>query len=87
MNGKFQIFGIHLKAAIILLHLLYEGYTEAESKETHGVWNPMPEFTITSPYTHSGVDSNTFTIGNPMPKSTLSPSGISDLASVYCNAS
>jgi hypothetical protein len=31
----------------------------------------MPELTITSPYVHSVVDSNTFTIGNPMPESTL----------------
>ncbi len=41
---------------------------EAESKEKHGVWDPNP---ITSPYVHSRVDSNTFTIGNPMPDSTL----------------
>jgi hypothetical protein len=34
----------------------------------------MPELTITSPYVHSRVDSNTFTIGNPMPGSTLSSS-------------
>jgi hypothetical protein len=31
----------------------------------------MPELTITSPYVHSRVDSNTFTMGNPMPESTL----------------
>jgi hypothetical protein len=43
--------------------------TEAESKEKHGVWDPMPELTITSPYAR--VDSNTFTMGNPMPESTL----------------
>jgi hypothetical protein len=24
--------------------------TEAESKEKHGVWDPLPELTITSPY-------------------------------------
>jgi hypothetical protein len=36
--------------------------TEAESKEKHGVWDPMPELTITSPY----VDTNTRTIGNPI---------------------
>ncbi len=68
-------------------------YTEAESKEKHGVWDPMPELTITSPYVHSRVDSNTFTIGNPMPESTLtlcqsqlySPVRAFDLASVqYC---
>jgi hypothetical protein len=38
--------------------------TEAESEENHGVWDPMPELTIsiTSPYVHSRVD--TFTMGN-----------------------
>jgi hypothetical protein len=32
----------------------------------------MPELTITSPYVHTKVDSNTFTmgLGNPMPDST-----------------
>jgi hypothetical protein len=37
--------------------------TEAESKLKHGVWAPMPELTITSPYVHSPrVDSNTLTM-------------------------
>jgi hypothetical protein len=31
----------------------------------------VPELTITSPYVHSRVDSNTFNTGNPMPESTL----------------
>ncbi len=31
----------------------------------------MKKKTITSPYVHSRVDSNTFTTGNPMPESTL----------------
>jgi hypothetical protein len=31
----------------------------------------MPELTITSPYVHSRVDSDTFIMGNLMPKSTL----------------
>jgi hypothetical protein len=44
---------------------------EAESKEKHGVWDPMPGVTITSLYVHSRVDANTFTMGNPMPESTL----------------
>ncbi len=44
----------------------------AESKGKHGVWDPRPEFSITSPYVHSRVDSNTFTMGNLMPESTLS---------------
>jgi len=48
-------------------------------EKKHGVWDPMPELTITSSYVHSRVDSNTFTITNPMPESTLSPS--KDLAS------
>jgi hypothetical protein len=48
--------------------------SEAEPKEKHGVWDPMPELTITSPYVHSRVDSSTYTMVNPMPESTLSPS-------------
>jgi hypothetical protein len=48
-----------------------EGRSEAESKEKHGVWDPIPELTITSRYVHARVDSNTFTMGNPMPESTL----------------
>ncbi len=47
------------------------GHHEVESKEKHGVWGPMPESTITSPYVHTLVDFNTFTMGNPMPESTL----------------
>jgi hypothetical protein len=47
------------------------GKPEAESIEKHGVWDPIPELTITSPYVHSRVDSITFTMGNPMPESTL----------------
>jgi hypothetical protein len=53
--------------------------TEAESKEKHGLGDPMPVLTITSPNVHSRVNSNTFTKSNPMqsrplPESTLSPS-------------
>jgi hypothetical protein len=44
---------------------------KAESKEKHGVWDPMQELTITSPFVHSTVDSHTFSMGNPMPESTL----------------
>jgi hypothetical protein len=39
--------------------------SEAESKEKLGVWDPMPELTV------ARVDSITFTMGNPMPESTL----------------
>jgi hypothetical protein len=35
-------------------------HPEAESKEKDGVWDPMPELTITSPYVHFRIDSNTF---------------------------
>jgi hypothetical protein len=28
---------------------------------------------MTSPYVHSKIDSNTFTMGNPIPESTLTP--------------
>jgi hypothetical protein len=63
--------------------------TEAESKKKQGVWDPMPELTLSSPYVHYRVDSNSFNMGNPMkeltltlcqrrhdpmPESTLSPS-------------
>ncbi len=57
-------------------------HAEDESKEKHGVWDPLPELTINSPYVHSRVDSNTFTMGkqpyarvdiNRMPELTLSP--------------
>ncbi len=67
----------------VTLELTYSVCTEAESKEKHGVWDPMPELTITSPYVHSRVDSNTFTMVNqpyarvdlnPTAESTLSPS-------------
>jgi hypothetical protein len=37
----------------------------------HGVWDPMPELTINSHCVHSRLGSNTFTMGNPMPESTL----------------
>ncbi len=40
---------------------------EAEFEEKHGVQDTTPELTITSP----DVDSNTLTMGNPMPESTL----------------
>ncbi len=45
--------------------------SEAKSKEKHVVWGPMPVLTITSPYVHSRVDSNIFTMGNPMSEPTL----------------
>ncbi len=47
---------------------LLRSSSEAESKEKQGVWDPMPELTIISPYVNSRVDSNTFNMGNPMPE-------------------
>jgi hypothetical protein len=44
---------------------------EAESKEKHGVRDPMPELTITSLYFYSRVD--TFTIWAPLCQSRLYP--------------
>ncbi len=45
--------------------------TETVFKENLGVRDPVPALTITSPYADSRVGSNTFTMGNPMPESTL----------------
>jgi hypothetical protein len=38
---------------VLVLHITPSGTSEAESKENHGVWDPMPELAITSPYVHS----------------------------------
>ncbi len=50
----------------------------AESKEKYGVWDPMPELSIISPYmyVHSRCDYNTFTTGNSKPESNLSPQSL-----------
>jgi hypothetical protein len=62
---------------IVVLEKITAGRAEAEFKEKHGVWDPVSELSITSPYVHSRVESNTFTSArvdlNPMPESTLSP--------------
>jgi hypothetical protein len=42
-----------------ILWAMGDSLPEAESKEKHGVWNPLPKLTITSPYVQSRVDSNT----------------------------
>jgi hypothetical protein len=56
-----------LASALSILLLSARGLlnakTEAESIEKHGVWDPMPEMTITPPYDHSRADFNTFTMG------------------------
>ncbi len=54
-----------------MVSLIQLKHAEAESIEKHGLWDPMPELTMNSPYVHSWVDSNTFTMGNPMTESTL----------------
>jgi hypothetical protein len=57
-------------------------HSEAESKEKHGVWDPVPELTVTSPYIQVRV--NVIVDLNPMPESTLSPQpGTLDLASDF----
>jgi len=60
---------------LFLLYPMYSVYilgcTETVFKEKHGVWNPMPELTITSPHIDFKVDFITFTMGDPMPESTL----------------
>jgi hypothetical protein len=38
---------------------------EAKSKEKQGVWDPMPELTITSPSVDSRVDSYRCTMDSP----------------------
>ncbi len=45
--------------------------TEANPKGKHCVWDPTPELTISSPFVHSNVDSNTSTMGNPKPEWTF----------------
>jgi hypothetical protein len=57
---------------------------EAEPKEKHGGWDPMPELTVTSPYVHYRVDSMQH-IYNGQPDSRVDfipQSGTLDLASV-----
>jgi hypothetical protein len=74
------MFLMMLKGAIPL-SLVVSVLSEAESKEKQGVWDPVPELTITSPYVHSRVDFNTFYHDqlyarvdlNPAPESTLFP--------------
>ncbi len=50
--------------------ILHRGHIQRKLTK-NGVWNPTLEFNITSPYVHSRVDSHSFTMGNPMPESTL----------------
>jgi hypothetical protein len=42
-----------------------------KSKEKHGVWDPLPLLTKTSPYVDSRVGYNIFNMDNPLPESTL----------------
>jgi hypothetical protein len=56
-------------------------YQRPNPKRKHGVRDPMPELTITSPYVDFRVDSNTFTMRNPMPESTY---GLMDLGFGLC---
>jgi hypothetical protein len=50
---------------------------EAESKEKTWCMGPrIPELTMTSPYVHSRVDSNTFTSGHPYARVDLIPQSV-----------
>jgi hypothetical protein len=52
----------------------FVGHPEAESKEKHGVWDLMPELTITSSYVHPSFDSSTFSMGGqPYARVDLNP--------------
>ncbi len=61
--------------ASVILYCAERGWPMRPNPKKNMVYGtPMPELTITSPYVHSRVDSNTFTMANPMPESTFSPS-------------
>ncbi len=47
--------------------------SEAESKEKHGVWDPVPELTITSTLCTLQSRPQHINMGNPMAESTLIP--------------
>jgi hypothetical protein len=52
-------------------------YNRLYSKRNMVYGDPMPELTINTPYVHS----NTCTMGNPMPESTVPQLGTTNLAS------
>jgi hypothetical protein len=103
LKNKFFELHCNEKRFIVILYMLTENdlqkkfksppppppptNTEDESKEKHGVWDPMPELSITSPYVPSKVDSLQHiycTMGNPYAIVDFIPrSGTLDLASIY----
>jgi hypothetical protein len=55
----------------VIQYIEYNNQQRPNPKK-HGVWDPMQlELTITPPFVKSRVDSNTCTMGNPLPESTL----------------
>jgi hypothetical protein len=76
---------LSLQLDILQGNTIYRGWIQKK----HGVWDSITELTITSHYDRSRVDSNTFSMGNPMPESTLTlyfipPIRTLDLASLHC---
>ncbi len=65
----FQSIGDKRKILLLFASLLQSTHTpEAESKEKHGVWDPMPELTITSPLmsTPESTPAHLPCMGNPL---------------------
>ncbi len=63
--------------------VLFGDFLRPNPKKNMVIWDPRQKLTIASPYVHSRVDTNTFTMGNqpcarvdlnPMSELTLSPS-------------
>ncbi len=58
-----RIFGIERKCRVISPKMdeamLFS--TQRKLATSNSIWDPMPELTITSPYAHSRVESNTYT--------------------------
>ncbi len=55
-----SFFNFQFQSSSYISLLLFCYGSDAESKEKHGVWDLMPELTITSPQVYSRIDSNTF---------------------------
>jgi hypothetical protein len=73
-----------------IVHTVCIFVLEAESKEKPGVWDPMLEWLyVTSPYVHSRVDYNTFTMGGQPHARVgfIAQSGTLDLASEHVYSS
>jgi hypothetical protein len=56
---------LHSFSIFLLPYLEYNLRVNPKKNMVYNNWDPMPEFTTTSPYVHSRVDSNTFNHGQP----------------------